>query len=87
MVSFTGLRSGCSHGSFLSEMLLPLQPQHFQRRCAGDGQPYWSTVWLQPQQLSEPDAAPTAATALPEEVRRRWSALLISALAAATAAF
>ena len=42
---------------------------------------------LQPQQLSEPDAAPTAATALPEEVRRRWSALLIYVLAAAIAAF
>ena len=42
---------------------------------------------LQPQRLSEPDAAPTAATAFPEEVCRRWSALLIYALAAATAPF
>ena len=65
MVSLTDLRSGCSHSSFLSHTLLPLQPQH----------------------LSEPDAAPTAATAFPEEVRRRWSAILISTMAAATAAF
>ena len=65
MVSLTDLRSGCSHSTFLSHALLPLQPQ----------------------QLSEPDAAPTAATALPEEVRRTWSALLIYALAAATTAF
>ena len=87
MVSLTGPRSGCSHSSFLSQMLLPLQPQHSQRRCAGDGQPYWSTLRLQPQQLSEPDVAPAAATALPEEVCRRWSALLVYALAAAAAAF
>ena len=65
MVSLTDLCSGCSHSSFLSHMLFPMQPQ----------------------QLSEPDAAPTAATAFPEEVRRRWSALLIYALVAATAAF
>ena len=87
MVSLTGLRFSCSHSSFLSGTLLPLQPQHSQRMCAGDGQPYWSTLWLQPQQLSEPDAAPTAATAVPEEACRRWSALLVYALAAATAAF
>ena len=42
---------------------------------------------LQPHHLSEPDAAPTAATAFPEEVCRRWSALLVHALAAAPAAF
>ena len=87
MVSHTDFHPGCSHNSFLSQMLPPLQPQRSQRRRAGDGQPYWSTPWLQPQQLSERDAAATPATALPEEVRRRWLAILISTLAAATAAF
>ena len=40
MVSLSSPCLACSHSSFQRQMLLPLQPQHSQRECAGDGQPW-----------------------------------------------